>query len=65
MVLSRQISKPIGLLGKAAQEIGKGRLDVEIKYKSQDELGLLAEVFNKMAKDLKDSRQKLEDYSPC
>lgn len=63
VVLSQQISKPISHISEAVQDIGRGRLDVEIKYKPRDELGRLVGVFNTMAKDLKSSRQKLEDYA--
>jgi PAS domain S-box-containing protein len=50
--LSRLITKPIISLRNAAEEISKGRLDTRAEIKSQDEIGQLALVFNKMAERL-------------
>jgi len=55
--------KPIRLLRDAAKDIGEGNLDKKVEIKSKDELGDLADAFNKMAKDLKESRIKIEDYN--
>ncbi|MBM4141951.1 MAG: PAS domain S-box protein, partial [Nitrospira sp.] len=52
-LFSRTISKPIKRLRNAAGEIGKGNLDVKVEIQSKDEIGELAESFNKMALDLK------------
>lgn len=40
--------RPIVQLSKAAEEIGKGKLDTKITVKSKDELGVLAEQLSKM-----------------
>lgn len=61
--LSRKISKPLVKLSEAAEEIGKGNLDVKIAYYSTDEVGQLADSFRDMAGGLKESRKKLEQYS--
>jgi len=52
-LFSRTISKPIKTLRNAAIEIGKGNLDVKVEIQSKDEIGELAESFNKMTADLK------------
>lgn len=51
--ISRLISRPILKLTEAAAQIGKGSLDTMIEVHSRDEIGELAESFNKMANDLK------------
>lgn len=62
MVISRKISGPVKKLAQGAQAIGSGDLEYRIDLKSKDELALLAESFNQMARDLSDSRKKLVNY---
>ncbi|NQU19211.1 HAMP domain-containing protein [bacterium] len=62
-LISRAISAPIIKLKEAAVEIGKGNLDTEVEIKSNDEIGVLGDSFNKMVADLKVTRAKLESYS--
>lgn len=50
--ISRSISKPIIRLKDAALEIGKGKLDTKIDIKTKDEVGILAQAFNRMTYDL-------------
>ncbi len=57
--VSRSIVKPIIKLRAATIEIGSGNLDIRIEEKSSDEIGQLAASFNKMAKDLQQSRDEL------
>lgn len=52
LLLSRAITRPILSLTQGAREIGQGRLDYILKVRNQDELGALAESFNKMRGDL-------------
>ena len=56
--ISRTITNPIIKLKNAALKIGEGDLDVNLKPKSRDEIGLLTEAFNTMAVQLKDERLK-------
>lgn len=56
--ISRTITKPIVKLKNAALKIGEGDLDVNLKPKSADEIGLLTEAFNTMTQQLKDERLK-------
>jgi nitrate/nitrite-specific signal transduction histidine kinase len=44
----------------AANEIGKGNLEVRIKSRGDDELGVLAVAFNDMSAKLKNSLEKLD-----
>jgi len=50
-----KITAPIKKLTEGAEEIGTGNLDVQIDVKSKSEVGMLAETFNHMTKDLKKS----------
>jgi len=46
--------KPIGYLMEGVRAIGEGNYDVEIKVRTNDELGLLTTTFNDTAKSLKE-----------
>jgi nitrate/nitrite-specific signal transduction histidine kinase len=61
--LAKGVTKPLEHLRKGAEIIGKGKLDYQIKLKTGDEIEELAESFNRMASDLKRSREELEEYS--
>jgi PAS domain S-box-containing protein len=52
-LLTRGITRPIKQLVEGTAQIGKGNLDYKIKITSHDEIGDLADSFNKMADDLK------------
>ncbi len=52
-VLSRYIVRPIRDISYAAGELSRGNFDWRVKPKTQDEIGELAESFNKMAEELK------------
>ena len=62
-ILRKIIVKPIITFRDKAKIIGKGNLDTKIEITSKDELGELANAFNEMAKDLKESRDKIQDYN--
>ena len=50
---ARGMLRPVRDLVLGTREIGSGNLDYRIKIKSSDEIGNLADAFNKMAQDLK------------
>ncbi len=52
VLLSRSIVRPLKKLTEGAEIIGKGDFKYKIRVKRKDELGQLADTFNKMAKDL-------------
>ncbi len=62
-ILSNSVIVSIKKLTEGAREIGAGNLDYVIDVQTKDEIGHLAVAFNKMAKDLKESRYELECYS--
>ena len=55
MLISKLINTPIKRLTTAVARLALGNLDTNIEVTSRDELGVLAETFNKMKADLKDS----------
>jgi PAS domain S-box-containing protein len=50
--VSNSLSRPLRLLTDATSEIGKGQLKTRIDIQTSDEVGILADAFNRMAKDL-------------
>jgi signal transduction histidine kinase len=56
--ISRNITNPVIKLKNAAVLIGEGSLDVTLKSKTNDEIGLLFDAFNTMALQLKEERLK-------
>jgi signal transduction histidine kinase len=59
-LLARNLVKPIESIQVAAARIGSGALDQRIEVSSRDELGALAEEFNRMAARLQASYSGLE-----
>lgn len=53
LYVSRNVSKPVRKLRDVAIEISKGKFDTTIKVDSENEIGELADTFNKMAQHLK------------
>jgi NtrC-family two-component system sensor histidine kinase KinB len=56
-LLARSIVQPVQSLTESAQQLGEGNLDQHVPVQSRDEVGKLAEAFNKMAAKLRDYRQ--------
>lgn len=51
-LLLRKMLKPIGGVVEAANQIAEGKLDIHLEAKSNDEIGILAKTFSKMAENL-------------
>jgi len=60
VLLARNLVRPIESIQVAAAKIGSGALDQRIEISSRDELGALAEEFNRMAARLQASYAGLE-----
>ena len=60
VLLARRLVRPIESIQTAATKIGAGALDERIEIESRDELGALAEEFNRMAAQLQESYSDLE-----
>jgi signal transduction histidine kinase len=60
VMLARRLVRPIESIQAAAANIGSGALNQQIEVPSNDELGALAEEFNRMAARLQESYSSLE-----
>ncbi len=49
---ARRITRPVDLLSAAAREVGKGRFETKVDVDSGDEIGTLADSFNRMSDEL-------------
>lgn len=59
-LLGRNLATPLETLTEGANQLASGNLDVKIELKSTDEMGMLAAMFNDMAKQLKELVTNLE-----
>jgi len=57
---SKTITKPIRKLVSISNEIRNGKFDISVKSKSRDEIGILSESFEDMARGLAE-REKMKD----
>ncbi len=60
LLIASKISDPILALARGADEIRAGNLDVRIAVSSRDEIGELAESFNRMAEKLRETMAEFE-----
>jgi two-component system NtrC family sensor kinase len=61
LFMGRALARPIHNLVEATQRIAQGDLTQEIKVGSHDEFGVLSQAFNQMIRDLKTSKDKLDE----
>lgn len=61
LIMTRSIADPIADLADTATEISKGALDHTADVKHKDEIGALAQAFNSMTAQLRDSINSLEN----
>ena len=61
--LARYIVRPINLLAQGAEAIAQGNLTYSLDISSKDEIGILARTFNQMTRQLRLSREELENYN--
>ena len=54
-----RFAKPVEELANAASSVAAGDLNVKVNVSSRDELGILAESFNRMTRELLDQRDRL------
>jgi signal transduction histidine kinase len=59
LILSRRISRPILALARGADEVRRGNLGFQLELERTDELGLLAESFNRMSAKLHETVESL------
>ena len=61
LFLSNHLTRPIYDLIQAANKLANGQFDATVRICSRDELGQLGDNFNQMARDIKSSRDKLNE----
>jgi len=61
--LSKPVISPLKKLTEVTKQLARGDLEQRASVESRDEIGELALAFNKMAEDLKKSRDEIEKYS--
>ena len=54
-----RVTRPVEELARAAREVAAGNWNTTVRVKTQDEIGELAESFNRMTRDLLDHRERL------
>jgi len=54
-----RVTKPVEELARAAREVAAGKLDTQVSAYTHDELGVLADAFNRMTHDLIENRERL------
>lgn len=63
LVLRRFVLRPVSILSTAMKRVRAGDLEQTVDIPSQDEMGLLGSTFNMMTKDLRDAREKTENWA--
>jgi len=56
---TRRLSRPIRQLTKGLSEVAAGRLEQRVEVSRYDEIGIAIETFNRMADELRHSRERL------
>jgi two-component system nitrogen regulation sensor histidine kinase NtrY len=59
--VAQGLTGPIDKLAEATRRVAEGNLDFVLRKESDDEMGLLVDSFNKMTRDLSNSKQQLEE----
>ena len=59
----RMVNVPVRRLTRGTQEIIKGNLQYRIRSKTKDELGILADSFNRMTDELDRARQEIIEWT--
>jgi nitrogen fixation/metabolism regulation signal transduction histidine kinase len=60
LIISRQVTVPIGELARATQRVAEDDLEYSIKVGAKDELKLLIDSFNRMTNDLRVNKELLK-----
>ncbi|MEG3909555.1 SpoIIE family protein phosphatase [Microcoleus sp. w2-18bC1] len=61
LAIAQLLTKPLIYLTQAVAQFTAGHLDMRVKMRSRDEIGLLARSFNSMARQIQESFETLED----
>ena len=61
--VTREVRRPLARLQDGVERIAAGDLSTRIDIQRSDEIGMLAEAFNRMTGDLRDAHAQLRDWS--
>lgn len=61
LLFIKKVTRPLSALAETAEKIDEGRLDMQVGVSSQDEVGKLAQSFDRMLARIKDYTQRLEE----
>ncbi|TBL70787.1 sensor histidine kinase [Paenibacillus thalictri] len=62
LIASRYVVKPLLKLTEATSRLAKGDFGVQVNVRSKDEIGLLADSFNRMSKELGQIERMRQDF---
>jgi len=60
LVLGRRVTRRVGLLVEATARVGRGDLRTTLPVDGRDEVGELTRSFNRMVRDLRESRDRID-----
>lgn len=60
-LVSRYLTRPLEILNRVSDEIAEGNYDTRVKVSTNDEVGMLAERFNRMAEAVSNHVEELKD----
>ncbi len=63
LFISRMIIEPLKALRKGIRQVEKGNLDFKIHVSGNDEIGSLAQSFERMQKKIKETENRLKEHS--
>lgn len=63
LILYNFVTKPISLMVDGMNKLSRGDMDYRINLNTKDEIGLLANSFNSMVEELKQYRDKMENWT--
>jgi HD-GYP domain-containing protein (c-di-GMP phosphodiesterase class II) len=62
ILIAGSVSDPVRRLTEGTRQLSEDHLDYRVEVRSRDEIGALADSFNKMAVSLSESRKRLQNY---
>jgi signal transduction histidine kinase len=62
LVASRYLVRPLQAMTSATKKLAQGDFDIHVDVKKKDELGILADNFNMMARELSELEQMRKDF---
>jgi len=63
LYLSRGVTAPVGELASAARAVERGDYDKQLRVHSRDELGMLAETFNRMSEEVRAKQEEITAWN--